>query len=283
METTEQLPAGPKPSPSEALRAGIAAKIREDSSTLAAPTPSAALAGFFEDLTVEEAEPVLLDLLNDEDYADIKALTTSDDLFFYSTLYLEPPSAEEQVQAQEVMYRVATTVRQQSKETAQLTDVTSLDSLLSDLQNPEGPELQVQSFLPQLLADDRYEDIRSLSLSSGALYLYSSHYITESYAKLLARTETGDAMATIADTVREESRIYPRPTKIRLFTARPFHMKWDEIPQVVDQLLTREEYSDIKKIVAPTGAVYLYSERHLTSRHAQSLVEWEEVEQVENP
>jgi hypothetical protein len=284
METTDLSAQDPEQSPSEALRAQIAAKIREDSQNLADLTPSAALVDFFAGLSPEEAEPILVDLLNDEQYADIKALTTSDDLYFFSSRYLEPPRAEEQVLIEEVLYRIATTVRQESRETAQLTHLPALNAVLTDLQaeDAEAP-LNATAFLPLLLEDERYQDITSISIPGGAVLLYSQQFITSSYAKLLARTEGGDPLATIADTVREESRIYPRPTDVRLFLEPPFNMTWDEITAHIDQLLGPETYGDIVKLVASTGTIYLFSEKHMTPGHARSIVEWEEVERYENP
>jgi hypothetical protein len=78
-------------------------------------TGTEALTSLFEVMTAQEAQPVYLDLLNDEDCADMKAMTTSSDLYFYLTLCMEPPSTEQLVQAQEIMYLVATTVRQDSR------------------------------------------------------------------------------------------------------------------------------------------------------------------------
>ena len=49
---------------------------------------------------------------------------------------------------------------------------------------------------------------------------------------------------------------------------------------VVDSILDREAYKDIKKIVAPTGAIYLYSDLYLNPATAEKYVEWEEVEKA---
>jgi hypothetical protein len=262
MDTTDIIPEG----------------TRQDSENLAQLTPAHSLGDLFADLTTEEAKPVLVDLLTDEQYADIKALVTSEDLFFHSTLYLEPTVAKEKVLNEEVMFRIATTVRQQSKETAQLMPVTALAPVLSELDFVE-----IDRILPALMEDARYQDIQTVSISSGAVFLYSRRHITENYAQFLARIEAGDPLATIAETVRDESRIYPRPTNVLLFTEPPFNMRRDEIPGLVDQLLEQGTYDDIKKIVASTGIVYLHSERHLSGVHARSLVEWQEVGQHENP
>jgi D-alanine-D-alanine ligase-like ATP-grasp enzyme len=52
---------------------------------------------------------------------------------------------------------------------------------------------------------------------------------------------------------------------------------------VVENLLRQPEYQDIKKIVATTGAIYLYSDKYLDPGAAQWQVQWEEVERHNNP
>lgn len=279
MHTTDvPSPAETELDPNDALRAEIAARIRKDSEHRGALTAGHGLADLFADMSPEEAEPVLVDLLNDEQYGDIKALDTSGDLYFYSDRFLEPPTAEEMILGEEVMFRIAATVRQESKESAKLTPVASLSAILTELDVKD-----VQPFLTTLVADERYQDMQLVTLPNGDMYLYSQQHISGTYAKLLARTEVGDPWATIAETVREESQTYPRPTDVRLFAEPPFNMKRDDIPDHVEGLLAEPAYSDIKKIVASTGTVYLYSETHLGVGLAKSMVEWEEVGRHENP
>ncbi len=137
--------------------------------------------------------------------------------------------------------------------------------------------------LAEVLRDDRYRDIKSVVASTGAVYLYSETYITRNYADILVRVEANDPCATIAGMVRDESRIYPRPTNIELFKEQVFNIAPDELETHIAGTLERQEFQDIKLIHASTGARYLYSDLYMDEDYARSLVEWEEVERDENP
>ena len=262
------------------LRAQLAALIRHDSQELGQVTPSEALGPFFAGLGRDQVEAVLADLFLDEQNQDLKALRTSEaTYFFYSEQYLALPQAEEQALTEEAKARIAARVRQESKELNRLTAATSLAPILSELEL----EADVLAIVPRLEADEAYGDVRALTLSDGSVYLYSERHITANYAALLARMEEDDPLAAIAETVREESRVYPRPTNVSLFTVTPFDMDPSDVEQRVAALLQDPGYDDIRQIRASTGAVYLYSEQYLKGDLARSLVDWQEVGQYENP
>lgn len=180
--------------------------------------------------------------------------------------------------AEEIQTGIAERVREDSQNLSKLTCVDSLCTPVSDLE----PD-RVQVILADMGKDDRYKDIKSLAASTGAVYLYSETYITKNYAEILARAEANDPCATIAATVRDESRIYPRPTNIELFKDRVFNIDPDEVETHITRTLEQQEFNDIKLILASTGASYLYSNLYMSEDYAKSLVEWEEVEQYDNP
>jgi hypothetical protein len=76
------------------------------------------------------------------------------------------------------------------------------------------------------------------------------------------------------------SAIYPRPTQLELFVDPVFNVDSDKLETYADAVLAR--FLDIKKLTASTGATYLYSTEHMSEGQAQSLMEWNEVEQYEN-
>jgi hypothetical protein len=278
METNDTMPKEQESSPPDDLRAQIAARVRDDSQNLGALTAAHSLSDLFAGLTPEEAEPVLVNLLRDEQYSDIKALDTSSDLYFYSDLYLEPSAAEDMVLSEEVMFRIAVTVRQDSRDSTKLTPVSALAGVMADLELED-----VAPALAALQQDERYQDIRSITLSDGTGCLFSSQFITDSYATLLTRTAGGDPCRTIAETVRDNARIYPRATELSLFIHRPFSMSREEIDAHVEQIQAAEEYKDIQSVKASNGAIYLFSDLHMSPALAKSQAEWEEVEQYDNP
>ena len=181
---------------------------------------------------------------------------------------------------EEIEVRIAAKVREDSQDPAQLTSVDSLGPLAT---TDQEEILEIELNLAEMFKDERYNDIKSVVASTGVVYLYSSTYITKNYAEILVRAATNDPVAAIAATVREESRIYPRPTKIELFKERVFNIDPDELETHIASVLEHQKFNDIKLIHASTGAHYLYSNLHLNEDYAKSLVEWEEVEQYENP
>ncbi|MDP3177569.1 MAG: hypothetical protein Q8M76_06670, partial [Spirochaetaceae bacterium] len=87
----------------------------------------------------------------------------------------------------------------------------------------------------------------------------------------------------VADTVRDESRIYPRPTDIRVFSEEPFSLRESAVMEIVGRLELHPEGADIRSCRASNRALYLYSSIHLDPNLAQSQAEWIEVGQKENP
>ena len=137
--------------------------------------------------------------------------------------------------------------------------------------------------LTDMAGDEGYADIQSISDSAGRLYLYSERHMSGRYAQILARSVADDPCGVIADTVREESRIYPRPTRVDLFAEPVYGIAPVDLDASLDRLFASETYSDIKRLTASTGAEYLYSDRHLTADWARSLVESLELDYHENP
>lgn len=135
--------------------------------------------------------------------------------------------------------------------------------------------------LEELKAQEAYQDIQWIQGSGNKRFLYSAQVMTENYAKLLIRVEAGNLLNLIAETVREESRLYPRPTDIRLFEVTPFNIPAEEFPNLLQRMKEEPEYEDIKEVKASTGAPYLYSDQYMLTDHAIALTEWVEVIQKE--
>jgi hypothetical protein len=133
-----------------------------------------------------------------------------------------------------------------------------------------------------LLAESAPEDIKFMR---GRLdgYYFSALSMTAAYAKHLFRIAERDPMRLIADTVRDESRIYPRPTPLAAFLLQPFSMDQAELDGLVSQILSAAEYADIKCVSASNGERFLYSSEHLKPVHAEALAEWTAVGEKENP
>lgn len=176
---------------------------------------------------------------------------------------------------EELVEKVAAAVTARSQE-AQLTTV---DELAVELEVEPRQVEEALAALPTSQAA-QVEIVRSLS---GKMYLYDPQFITASYAELLVRVEERNPLQMIAATVRDESRLYPRPTTAELFTQAPFNLTLQEVEGLVAEMARREEYRDVQGLKASSGALYLFSARYLQPDYAAALVEWLEVGQYESP
>jgi hypothetical protein len=143
-------------------------------------------------------------------------------------------------------------------------------------------ELFPETDIRAVIGDSGAEDLKLME-GKAETYFFSSLSMTEAYALHLFRVDEKNPVKLIADTVRDESRIYPRPTDIRIFLDTPFSLKPNEIDELLGRLEIHPDGLDIKSYCSSTGAKYLYSTKYLAPAHAESLAEWIEVGQKDNP
>jgi hypothetical protein len=129
---------------------------------------------------------------------------------------------------------------------------------------------------------NRYEDLEKLPDRGKGLHLYSSQFMTGSYSRILLQKET-DLLLLIAEVVRENSAVYPRPVPLDLFGDSPFNLTQGELQGYLQQMAKEEGYADIKQTTTSAGNVYLYSSLHLEPNYASMLAEWFDVGQFDNP
>lgn len=163
----------------------------------------------------------------------------------------------------------------------------SYEGILANAENllDEPLSLEVDEVLTMIDDLKSREEFSDICIVKGAekIYMFSEQYMTKNYSKMMILVEEKDLFKTIAETVREESRIYPRPTDARLFNKAPFKLSKEEFYEVYEQLKKKEEYRDIQETRASNNALYLYSDKFLKKAHAASLTEWIEVEAEQNP
>ena len=125
-------------------------------------------------------------------------------------------------------------------------------------------------------------DLRKIPGHDGYSRYYSEQYMTVAYARLLVQKE-GDPLVLIAETVRENSKIYPRPISRDTFKNEPFALTEEEIVTCLEKMKAGDQFNDIAQTVTSEGVVYLYSTLHLDPDHASMLAEWVDVGQYRNP
>ena len=180
--------------------------------------------------------------------------------------------------------RVAEFIRAKSRD-GQLTSRMEIHQYLVDRQQfpsqpKEGAPDRFQPLLVKTLEENG--DLKELSGKEGVPRYYSSIYMSDSYVRLLLRKE-GDPLSMIAETVRENSLVYPRPLPITTFAHSPFDLTQEEILVCLRQMADRGEYADIQQTTTSIGTVYLYSTLHLDRDYASMLAEWLDVGQFNNP
>ena len=129
---------------------------------------------------------------------------------------------------------------------------------------------------------DGSEDMQELTAQDGSRHYYSSQFMTQSYAMILLQKQ-GDPLRLIAEIVRQNSEVYPRPVPLDLFTQPPFDLTHQEVLNDLERMAAEEEYRDIVPTTTSASRVFLYSTLHLEPEHASMLAEWIDVGQSNNP
>lgn len=147
----------------------------------------------------------------------------------------------------------------------------------------EGPfsldEEELGRVMGDLAQDEAYADIvHTADERTGAEYLHSTTFLTVAYAKHLIRARANDPAYLIAQTVRENSEIYPKPTSLEFFEADPFGLELDDVLTYMKAILKDEACADIKPVTVSNGMVYLYSDKFLSEAQAQAMAQWVEVD-----
>ena len=146
----------------------------------------------------------------------------------------------------------------------------------------EGHETSevVDALLNKILKEN--EDLREISVKDGAPRYYSLQFMSEPFVKILMRKE-GDPLLLLAETVRENSQVYPRPIPLDAFKDYPFNLTQEEILACLQQMTETDQYKDVQRTTTSIGTVFLYSTLHLDPGHACMLAEWLDVGQFNNP
>jgi hypothetical protein len=129
---------------------------------------------------------------------------------------------------------------------------------------------------------ERNEDLKEIPGHDGLPRYYSGQVMSDAYARLLIRKE-GDPQQMIAETVRENSKIYPRPIRRDIFKNEPFELNEEEISTCLQKMKEEDQYKDIAQTTTSEGTVFLFSTLHLEPDYASMLAEWVDVGQYRNP
>ena len=267
----------------EVIKARIAEEVREDSRERSALTPEESIADLDADFRSGRTAvtAILSEMVTDDRYRDIKAITTATGLVFvYSDTYIAADDAAAKSLVEEAKFILANAIRADSRDSIKLTPVSALYALA-----PDTDRTIIDALLKGMRAEPKFADIQTVTASNGDVYFHSEKYLVGNYAVTLLMAIAGDHCATIAETVREESKIYPRTTNVAIFREqRVYGIPPNDLEAIIVDILRKPEYADIQRIVHPTtGAVHLYSNQYIRGDQAWAMMDWEEVGRANNP
>lgn len=282
---------GPEPAGKEAsrkpaeptvaeIKARIAETVRTNAEKHSSVTPADIVFALVPGSRPEDKTAILEEMAADDGYADIKAVTTpSGGAFFFSLTHIDVNQATSKSRIEETKVAIAEKVRGDSKNAVKLTPVGDLHVPIPGMERDE-----IAVVLGEMQADPKYADVKSITASTGDLFFYSNRHMSDYYALVLSRVAAKDPCAMIGAVVRDESRIYPRPTCVQLFTENLFEIAPCDLKPIIVEMLQKPEYEDIKMMVHPkTGGVYLYSSQYLDERTAWAEMHYQEVVVPANP
>jgi hypothetical protein len=264
----------------EEIKERIAEKVRTDSREHAAVTPSEVVFALVPGSQPDRITAILDEMAADDRYPDIRAVTTASGMvFFVSKTYIDTDEAIAKSRIEEIKIMLAEKVREDSRDRVMLTPAADLYALFPDIDRE-----QIDSLLAEMQKEALYADIKTVNASTGDLLFHSDLYMSGYYALVLSRLAAKDPCAMIAAMVRDESRIYPRPTCVQLFGEKPFDIPLRDLKALVEATLSKPENQDLRMIVhSSTGGVYLYSDRYMSAETASVIMDWQEVGQEANP
>jgi hypothetical protein len=267
----------------EEIKVKIAQKVRADSQESYAVTSQDSLIDLDDYLRYGriDVSALLTEMTSEEPFLDIKVITTATGLvYLYSETYITAENATIKSLIEEAKSILSGAIRADSYQYNKLTPIVDIYAMA-----PDTEPVVIDALLRGMATEARFADIKTITDANGALYLHSDRYLTRSYADTLILAMAGNHHATIVETVREESRIYPRTTNIAIFSDQAVYgIPPKELDTIVYNVLRKPEYSDIKRIVHPvTRAIHLYSDRYIVEQSAWAMMDWEEVGRANNP
>ncbi|QEM67648.1 hypothetical protein FO488_05435 [Geobacter sp. FeAm09] len=228
-----------------------------------------------------ELGAVLAEMATDERYQDIKAITTATGLVFvYSDTHVEADAAAAKSVVEEAKYMLAGAIRNDSCNHARLTPAGDIHAMA-----PDTDPAVIDIILQGLPTEPRYADIKTVTAANGEVFYHSNRHLADNYAATLLLSMAGDNCATIAEAVREESRVYQRTTNTCTFLNHSLYgIPYGDLENALAATLQSPAYSDIKRMAHPaTGGVHLYCDRYLDEERAWAIMDWDEVGRDNNP
>jgi hypothetical protein len=142
---------------------------------------------------------------------------------------------------------------------------------------PDAPDME--ALLTETLAT--HQELAALTSITGKTLYHAPSLLSRTYASILDRKTS--PIVLMAEEVRMNSAEYPRPVPLDLFEQSPFDLTPEQIQAGLKTMAENPEFQDITYTTTSTGAVYLFSTRHLERPYAAFLAERADIGLLLNP
>lgn len=187
----------------------------------------------------------------------------------------EVEKTESEIEFEKKVEELAKEIRLKSKKVELYTEAMALKKPLN------FTEEEIKEIVNGLNVED-YKDI-SYVVGTKCTYYYSENSMTKSYATTLSLIVDKDMYRLFAEVIRKDSKVYKRTTNPKFFSEEPYKLTKLQIKDIENKINLKQEYNDIKTVIASNNVMNFYSEKYLSKQYAKSLCEWQEVEIFECP
>ncbi len=125
------------------------------------------------------------------------------------------------------------------------------------------------------------EDMARFTGWNGEEYYHLKSLLSSTYAAILSGN--GNPALQMAETVRANSRDYPRPIALDMFEYPPFNFSPETVEECLRALASGPATADIVFTQSSVGTVYLYSSTYLEPGYAAFLAETADLGAITSP
>lgn len=139
---------------------------------------------------------------------------------------------------------------------------------------PQGEKREITREYFDTVVDAALKDsfgVAEFTAWNGKKFLHYRPLLSGSYARMMSAQE--NPVALVVQTVRENSRLYPRPVSIGSFQDPPFSLSEQTIKQVLEVIAKDPQCKDICYCESSVGNMFLYSRDYLDDAYADFLAE----------
>jgi len=147
---------------------------------------------------------------------------------------------------------------------------------------PDVPVSPLEKFEEEIsgaLAED--PDLFVVRGPEGEEFYRHASLMSATYAEILVGKQAPCLL--IAETVRKNSKEYPRPIALDIFEYPPFDLDPESIQACLQHMAEAADFGDISFVESSAGTVYLYSKMYLDHDYAAFLAERLDVDLALNP